>query len=72
MSTFNDSNLPRIPDNIDMQRLKAMQFVARMKETAERVGVGFIGGFIGPDGQKFMMTNMNQDEVIKYLPDELK
>jgi hypothetical protein len=72
MSTFNDSNLPRIPDNIDMQRLKAMQFVARMKETAERVGVGFIGSFIGPDGQKFMMTNMNQDEVIKYLPDELK
>ena len=72
MTTLDDTNLPRIPDSVDMQRLQGMQFVAKMKEAAERAGAGFIGGFISPDGQKFMMTNMDQDEATRYLPDELK
>jgi hypothetical protein len=41
-------NTPRIPDSMDMQRLQAMQLVAKMKESAERHGIGFIGGFISP------------------------
>jgi len=35
-----------IPDSVDSRKLKAMQFVAKMKEAAERCGAGFIGGFI--------------------------
>ena len=67
-----DSNLPRIPDSLDMQRLQAMQLVARMKESADKNGMGFIGGFIAPDGQKFVMTNMDDDDANALLPDDLK
>jgi hypothetical protein len=61
MSPLNDAPKPRIPDAIDKQRLQAMQLVAKMKESADKYGVGFVGGFISPDGEKFMMTNMNEE-----------
>jgi hypothetical protein len=67
-----DSNLPRIPDFMDMQRLQAMQLVARMKEASDRLGIGFIGGFIAPDGDKFVMTNMDEDSANALLPEDLK
>ena len=66
------NNSPRIPDSLDMQRLSAMQLTARMKETADKLGVGFIGGFIAPNGEKFVMTNMDEDDSQSLLPDELK
>jgi selenophosphate synthetase-related protein len=72
MSALNDAPKPRIPDAIDAQRLHAMQIVAKMKESADKYGVGFVGGFISPDGQKFMMTNMNEDDTNALLPDDLK
>ena len=62
----------RIPDSIDLQRLQAMQLVAKMKESADKQGVGFIGGFVSPDGQKFIMTNMDDDDAQALLPDNLK
>ena len=62
----------RIPNSIDANRLQAMQFVARMKEAADRCGAGFIGGFIAPDGQKFVMTNMNEEDAQMLLPEDLK
>jgi hypothetical protein len=62
----------RIPDSIDIQRLQAMQLVAKMKESADKHGVGFIGGFISPDGQKFIMTNMDDEDSQALLPDNLK
>lgn len=65
-------NSPRIPDSIDIQRLQAMQLVAKMKESAERHGIGFIGGFISPDGQKFVMTNMDDDDAMTLMPEDLK
>ncbi len=67
-----DSNLPRIPDSIDIQRLQAMQLVAKMKESADKYGVGFIGGFVAPDGQKFVMTNMDDNDAIALMPEDLK
>ena len=67
-----DFNLPRIPDSIDIQRLQAMQLVAKMKESAEKHGIGFIGGFISPDGQKFVMTNMDDDDAMALMPEDLK
>ena len=66
------NNSPRIPDSLDMQRLSAMQLTARMKETADKLGVGFIGGFVAPNGEKFVMTNMDEDDSQSLLPDELK
>ena len=72
MSLLNDAPKPRIPDAMDTQRLEAMQFVARMKESADKFGVGFVGGFISPDGQKFMMTNMDEVDTQALLPEDLK
>ena len=65
-------NTPRIPDSLDMQRLAAMQLVARMKESAEKHGIGFIGGFVAPNGEKFVMSNMNDEDTQALLPDNLK
>ena len=65
-------NTPRIPDSMDMQRLQAMQLVARMKETSDRLGMGFIGGFIAPNGEKFVMTNMDDEDSQALLPDDLR
>ena len=67
-----ESNLPRIPDSMDMQRLQAMQFVAKMKESADKYGVGFIGGFVASNGEKFVMSNMDDDDTQALLPDNLK
>lgn len=68
-----NSNTPRIPDSLDMQRLQAMQLVAKMKESAETHGIGFIGGFIAPNGEKFVMTNMeDQDDINALMPEDLK
>jgi selenophosphate synthetase-related protein len=56
---------------VDRQRLEAMQFVAQMKESADKFGVGFVGGFISPDGEKFMMTNLSPEDTQALLPKEL-
>lgn len=72
MSALNDAPKPRIPDSIDRQRLEAMQLVAKLKESADKYGVGFVGGFISPQGEKFVMTNMNEADTKAILPDEFK
>ncbi|MBU6184973.1 MAG: hypothetical protein KGQ16_00810 [Cyanobacteria bacterium REEB444] len=72
MSALNDTPKPRIPDSVDLQRLQAMQLVAKMKESADRHGIGFVGGFISPDGQKFMMTNLSPEDTQMLLPDDLR
>lgn len=67
------SNLPNIPNSIDTDQLQAMAFVAKMKEAADRVGAGFIGGFVTPDGKKFVMTNFSdQTDIDMLLPEGLK
>jgi hypothetical protein len=55
-----------------MQRLQAMRLVAKMKESADKNGIGFIGGFIAPNGEKFVMSNMDDEDTETYLPDNLK
>ena len=67
------SNLPSIPNSIATDQLQAMAFVAKMKEAADRVGAGFIGGFVTPDGNKFVMTNFSdQTDIDMLLPEGLK
>lgn len=46
-----------------MEQLKAMQLVAKMKEAADRAGAGFVGGFITPTGQRFMMSNVDESDA---------
>ena len=59
-----DSNI-QVPDALSTQRLQSMEFVAKMRAAADRVGAGFIGGFIDPNtGEQFIMTNMNPPTTI--------
>lgn len=64
-------NTPRIPGAISHKRLTAMHEVARMKELADRVGSGFIGGFVDDNGEMFVMTNMEElglsDRPLKHF-----
>jgi selenophosphate synthetase-related protein len=63
---------PSVPDTLNSQHLQAMYVVAKMKESADKFGVGFVGGFISPDGKKFMMTNMSEEDTQFLLPDQFK
>jgi len=68
------SSINKTPDNVpDPELLKAMEFVAKMKASADKVGAQFIGGFITEDGQRFVQTNLDDpEEVERRLPPELK
>ena len=64
---------PDIPDNLpDNDMLEAMAFVAKMKESADRIGAGFVGGFTAADGTKFVMTNMNEEDTNSLTPQSLR
>ena len=71
MTALNDAPKPRIPDAIDNQRLQAMSIVAKMKESADRHGIGFVGGFVDADGNKFVMTNMSDEDTNALMPGDL-
>ena len=64
----------QIPDNIPASdKLAAMELVAKMRAAANKVGAGFIGGFIAPDGTKFIQTNLDdEDDINNLLPDNLR
>jgi len=66
------SNKPSIPNALDSQKLAFMQLTAKMRESADKYGVGFVGGFISPDGETFVMSNMNDEDTKMFLPDELQ
>lgn len=50
-------------DKYSMEQLHAMQLVARMKEAADKAGAGFVGGFVTPSGQRFMMSNVDEGDI---------
>jgi len=65
----------QIPDELPRQdKLAAMALVAKMRDAANKAGISFVGGFIAPDGEKFMMNNMNDDmdAINEMLPEELR
>ncbi len=61
-----------VPDTTDYNKLQAMQMIARMREAADKHGLGFVGGFVAPDGQKFVMSNMDDDDAMALMPEDLK
>lgn len=64
--------LPKIPDSLHRQELEAMHYIAKLKESADKLAIGFIGGFIAPNGEKFVMTNMDEDDQELLMPEHLK
>jgi len=61
------------PDNLqESEKLAAMELVAKMRAAADRVGAGFVGGFIAPDGTKFIASNMDDDDTNLMLPENLR
>ena len=64
----------QIPDNIPpTDKLAAMELIAKMRAAADKVGAGFIGGFIAPDGTKFIQTNLDdEDDINNLLPEDLR
>jgi hypothetical protein len=64
--------LPKIPDSLHRQELEAMHYIAKLKESADKLGIGFIGGFIAPNGNKYIVSNMDADDQQLLLPEHLK
>ncbi len=64
----------QIPDNIPpTDKLASMELVPKMRAAADKVGAGFIGGFIAPDGTKFIQTNLDdEDDINNLLPEDLR
>jgi len=55
-----------------MRQLAGMQLVARMKEAADKAGAGFVGGFIDENGNRFMMSNISEDDIqTQYIMEKL-
>ena len=63
----------QIPDNLpEADKLAAMELVAKMRAAADRVGAGFVGGFIAPDGTKYIASNMDEQDMNALLPEDLR
>ena len=73
----NNNNKPRIPDSVDMQRLKKMEMVAKMKAFEDERGMGFVGGYYDEKtGELFQMDNLPEgvdmsDITNNILPNDL-
>jgi len=64
--------LPRIPNSLHRQELEAMHYIAKLKESADKLGIGFIGGFVAPNGNKYIVSNMDADDQELLMPEHLK
>ena len=75
--TKGKSNKPRIPDSVDMNRLKKMEMVAKLKAFADQKGMGFVGGYYDEKtGELFQMDNLPEgvdpsDITQRLIPDDL-
>ena len=75
--TQGKDNKPRIPDSVDMERLKKMEVVAKMKAFADQRGMGFVGGYYDEKtGELFQMDNLPEgvdmsDITNNILPNDL-
>ena len=59
--------------SINTTHLKAMKFLARSREAADRCKMSFFGSFVTDEGYHYSVTNINQDEIdrktVQYLID---
>ena len=58
-------------ETINPKYFKAMKFLARSRETADRSGMGFYGSFVTDDGYHYSITNIDshivEQKMIDYL-----
>ena len=72
MTQGKDNNKPRIPNSVDMERLKKMQTVAKMKDFADQRGMGFVGGYFDPiTGEMFTMDNLPEGFDVSSITDNI-
>jgi hypothetical protein len=72
MTKGKDNSKPRIPDSVDMERLKKMQTVAKMKDFADQRGMGFVGGYFDPStGELFTMDNLPEGFDISSITNNI-
>ena len=72
MTKGKDNNKPRIPDSVDMERLRKMQTVAKMKDFADQRGMGFVGGYFDPiTGEMFTMDNLPEGFDVSSITDNI-
>ena len=72
MTKGKDNNKPRIPDSVDIERLKKMQTVAKMKDFADQRGIGFVGGYFDPStGEMFTMDNLPEGFDVSSITDNI-
>ena len=70
--TKGKDNKPRIPDSVDMERLRKMQTVAKMKDFADQRGMGFVGGYYDPStGELFTMDNLPEGIDLYNITDNI-
>ena len=70
--TKGKDNKPRIPDSVDMERLRKMQTVAKMKDFADQRGMGFVGGYFDPStGEMFTMDNLPEGFDVSSITDNI-
>ena len=70
--TKGKDNKPRIPDSVDMERLRKMQTVAKMKDFADQRGMGFVGGYFDPStGELFTMDNLPEGIDLSNITDNI-
>ena len=71
-SNSNESNKLNIPDSIDRKRLQKMQTVAKMKDFADKNGVGFLGGYYDETtGELFTMDNLPEGFDTSIITDSI-
>ena len=72
MTKGKDNNKPRIPNSVDIERLKKMMTVAKMKDFADQRGMGFVGGYFDPStGEMFTMDNLPEGFDVSSITDNI-
>ena len=72
MTKGKDNNKPRIPNSVDIERLKKMMTVAKMKDFADQRGMGFVGGYFDPKtGEMFTMDNLPEGFDVSSITDNI-
>ena len=72
MTKGKDNNKPRIPNSVDIERLKKMMTVAKMKDFADQRGMGFVGSYFDPStGEMFTMDNLPEGFDVSSITDNI-
>ena len=71
-SNSNELNKPDVPDSLNQDELKGMEFVANMRATADKHG--WLYGWLqrSQDWKIFINTNLDEDDPVYQKTEEAK